>query len=186
MFGNDKAVEVEPAVESNGGLDSLAGMVAGIDGEAAAALDPSLGQPGQQADIPQGPDYLRGASGIVDMARAMIGGYAPGAEWDEATGQRMALSLAPVFEKYGWDMEAAMPCELVALVVCGPVLYQSARAVAFKIKADRYALEAARPGVDDPNTVVGAQRAAASAAPDGGNAEALAAAVRSAKVFPDM
>jgi hypothetical protein len=174
----------EAQVMESAGLDSLAGMVAGIDGEAAAALDPSLNAPGAQADIPQGPDYERGARGIIDMTRAMIGGYAPGAEWDEATSGRMAASLAPVFAKYGWDMEAAMPCELVALVVCGPVLYQSARAVAFKIKADRYALENARPGVNDPNTVKGAQRAAA--APDGGSAEALAQAVANAKVFPDM
>lgn len=182
----------EAAVMEHAGLDSLAGMVAGIDGEAAAALDPSLGQPGQHGDIPQGPDYERGARGIVDMGRALVGGFAPGAEWDEATSGRMAASLAPVFAKYGWDMESAMPCELVALVVCGPVLYQSARGIAHKIKMDRYALENTRPGVTDPNTVVGAARAAANVAPVPDNVpdlaagERLAAAVSAAKVFPDM
>jgi hypothetical protein len=167
------------------GLDALGGMVAGIDAEAAAALDPSHGQPGQQPDMPQGPDYLRGAQGIVDMGRALVGGFAPGAEWDEATGTRMAASLAPVFEKYGIDMESAMPCELVALIVCGPVLYQSARGIAHKIKMDRYALEHARPGMSDPNTVKGAERAAAESVPaDSG--EALAASIRNANVFPVM
>ncbi|SAK68223.1 hypothetical protein AWB76_04071 [Caballeronia temeraria] len=170
------------AMDAMPGLDSLGGMAAGIDAEAAGALNPEMSgaMPGQP--VPTGPDYERGARGIVDMTRAMIGGYAPGAEWDEATSGRMAASLAPVFEKYGWDMEAAMPCELVALVVCGPVLYQSARAVALKIKQDRYALENARPGMADPNTVKGAERDSAPA----DSAEALAAAVRNAKVFPDM
>jgi nucleoside diphosphate kinase len=177
------------------GLDSLGGMVAGIDAEAAAALDPSSQvPPGQPGAAPQGPDYLRGASGIVDMARAMIGGFAPGAEWDEATSGRMAASLAPVFEKYGLDMETAMPCELVALVVCGPVLYQSARGIAHKIKMDRLALADARPGVNDPNTVRGAHAVspAANVAPAPDNvpdlqaAERLAASVRAANVFPDM
>lgn len=175
------------AFEAGPGLDSLGGMVAGIDADASAALDPSLNHPG--APVPEGPDYLTGARGIVDMGRAMIGGYAPGAEWDEETSGRMAMSLAPVFEKYGWDMNAAMPCELIALVVCGPVLYQSARAVALKIKMDRYALENARPGMDDPNTVRGAQRAAESAHAPGavqGADAALAQAVAAAKVFPDM
>ncbi|RQQ65552.1 hypothetical protein [Burkholderia stagnalis] len=182
----------KPTLDASPGLDALGGMVAGVDAEAAAALDPSLA-PGAAAEaMPQGPDYLRGARGIVDMTRAMIGGYAPGAEWDEPTSDRMAASLAPVFEKYGWDMESAMPCELVALVVCGPVLYQSARAVAFKIRADRYALENARPGMGDPNTIGGAARAesGAQAAPvasgEGNAGAALAEAVRSAKVFPDM
>ncbi|WP_250479024.1 MULTISPECIES: hypothetical protein [unclassified Caballeronia] len=168
------------------GLDSLGGMAAGIDAEAAAALDPSQGQPGQPGAMPQGPDYLKGATGTVEMVRALIGGFAPGAEWDDATSVRMGASLAPVFEKYGIDMESHMPCELVALFVCGPVLYQSAKAVAFKLKMDRYALENSRPGMTDPNTVKGADiaRAAESAPADSG--EALAASLRDANVFPVM
>ncbi|MEW6339611.1 MAG: hypothetical protein AB1704_02830 [Pseudomonadota bacterium] len=180
-----------PTLEG-GGLDALGGMVAGIDAQAAAALNPEMSgaAPGAPADT--GPDYHRGACGIVDLARGMIGGYAPGAEWDEPTSARMAASLAPVFEKYGWDVEGAFPCELVALMVCGPVLYQSARAVAFKIKADRYALENARPGVTDPNTIKGA--AAAESGPLAGSpgigditaADALAQAAASLPKFPDM
>ena len=174
------------------GFASLGGMGAAIDGEAAAALNPEMapGAPGAPADI--GPDYHRGASGIVDLARGMIGGYAPGAEWDEQTSARMAASLAPVFEKYGWDVEGAFPCELVALMVCGPVLYQSARAVALKIRQDRFALENARPGVTDPNTIMGAAAAESGppAAPAGigevSSADALAAATAAMPRFPDM
>jgi hypothetical protein len=174
------------------GFASLGGMGAAIDGEAAAALNPdmSAAAPGAQADI--GPDYHKGACGIVDLARGMIGGYAPGAEWDEPTSARMAASLTPVFEKYGWDVESAFPCELVALMVCGPVLYQSARAVAFKIRQDRFALEHAQRGMTDPNTIKGAavtesgQPAGSQAAGEVDAAAALAESVKAAKIFPDM
>jgi hypothetical protein len=174
------------------GFASLGGMGAAIDGEAAAALNPEMSgaAPGMQVDT--GPDYHKGASGIVALARGMIGGYAPGAEWDESTSERMAASLAPVFEKYGWDMESAVPCELLALMVCGPVLYQSARAVAFKIKQDRYALENARPGARDPNTIMGAAAAESgppAASPGIGDMSAegaLAAATAGLPQFPDM
>jgi hypothetical protein len=174
------------------GFASLGGMGAAIDGEAAAALNPDMapGAPGAPADT--GPDYHRGAAGMVDLARGMIGGYAPGAEWDEPTSARMAASLTPVFEKYGWDVESAFPCELVALMVCGPVLYQSARAVALKIKQDRFALENARPGVNDPNTIRGAAGeesgppAGAQGIGDISAAETLARAAAGLPQFPDM
>jgi len=175
------------------GFASLGGLGAAIDGEAAAALNPEMSAAGPGAPADMGPDYHRGASGIVDLARGMIGGYAPGAEWDEPTSARMAASLAPVFEKYGWDVEGAFPCELVALMVCGPVLYQSARAVALKIKQDRFALEHARPGMTDPNTVKGAAAAAESGPPaaspgigDITAADALAQAAASLPQFPAM
>lgn len=180
-----------PTLEG-GGLDALGGMVGAIDAEAAAALNPQMSAigPGAPADI--GPDYHKGACGIVDLARGMIGGYAPGAEWDEPTSARMAASLAPVFEKYGWDVEGAFPCELVALMVCGPVLYQSARAVALKIKQDRFALENAQRGATDPNTIRGA--AEAESGPPAGAAgigditaaDTLANAAATLPQFPDM
>ncbi|MBB5543533.1 hypothetical protein A8H39_09920 [Paraburkholderia fungorum] len=179
-------------IPSSAGFASLGGLGAAIDAEAAAALNPemSAAAPGAQADM--GPDYHKGACGIVDLARGMIGGYAPGAEWDEPTSARMAASLTPVFEKYGWDVEGAFPCELVALMVCGPVLYQSARAVALKIKQDRFALEHAQRGMTDPNTVKGA--AAAESGPPAGAAgigditaaDTLAGAAESLPVYPPM
>jgi hypothetical protein len=181
---------IEKPTLEGGGLDSLGGMVADIDSQAHEALNPGAAAAAAEAAI--GPDYHKGACGIVDLARGMIGGYAPGAEWDEPTSARMAASLTPVFEKYGWDVEGAFPCELVALMVCGPVLYQSARAVALKIRQDRFALEHANSGRTDPNTIKGA--AAAESVPPAGSpgigdisgADALAAAAASLPKFPDM
>jgi hypothetical protein len=181
---------IEKPTLEGGGLDSLGGMVADIDSQAHEALNPGAAAAAAEAAI--GPDYHKGACGIVDLARGMIGGYAPGAEWDEPTSARMAASLTPVFEKYGWDVEGAFPCELVALMVCGPVLYQSARAVALKIRQDRFALEHAASGRTDPNTIKGAA-AAESGQPAGSlgigdisGADALAAAAASLPKFPDM
>lgn len=179
-------------IPAGAGFASLGGMGAAIDGEAAAALNPAMSGAVPGAPVDMGPDYHKGACGIVDLARGMIGGYAPGAEWDEPTSARMAASLAPVFEKYGWDVEGAFPCELVALMVCGPVLYQSARAVALKIKQDRFALEHAQRGMTDPNTVKGAAEeesgppAGAAGIGDITAAETLAGAAASLPVFPDM
>jgi hypothetical protein len=174
------------------GFASLGGMGAAIDAEAAAALNPEMSGAVPGAPVDTGPDYHKGACGLVDLARGMIGGYAPGAAWDDETSARMAASLTPVFEKYGWDVESAFPCELVALMVCGPVLYQSARAVALKIKQDRFALENARPGVSDPNTIAGA--AAAESGPPAGApgigdisaADTLAQAAANLPQFPAM
>ncbi|MFM0741803.1 hypothetical protein PQQ51_31620 [Paraburkholderia xenovorans] len=175
----------------NASFDALGGMVADIDSQAHEAVNPGAAQAAAEAAA-SGPDYHKGACGIVDLARGMIDGYAPGAGWDEPTSARMAASLTPVFEKYGWDVESAFPCELVALMVCGPVLYQSARAVALKIRQDRFALENAQRGMTDPNTIKGA--AAAESGPvavaagigDITAADTLAGAVTSLPQFPDM
>jgi hypothetical protein len=172
------------------GLDSLGGMVADIDSQAHEALNPGAAAAAAEAAI--GPDYHKGACGIVDLARGMIGGYAPGAAWDDQTSARMAASLTPVFEKYGWDVESAFPCELVALMVCGPVLYQSAQAVALKIRQDRFALEHAQRGLSDPNTVKGAAAtqsgppAASQTSGDTTAEAALSAALAEVPAFPVM
>ncbi|MFX1803518.1 hypothetical protein PWR66_07680 [Paraburkholderia sp. A1RO-5] len=178
-------------MEMPGGLDALAGVVAETDAGAAAVLMPGA-VPGAQPDMPQGPDYGRGAAGMVELVRGMVDGFAPGAGWDNATNERMAASLAPVFEKYGWDVERALPCELVALMVCGPVLYQSARVVALKIQTDRAAQLRAARGITDPNTIAGAAAAQSGspAGPQGAGqptaAETLARAMADVPQFPDM
>jgi hypothetical protein len=182
----------KPTLGAGGGLDSLGGMVGDIDAQAHEAMNPGAAQAAAEAAA-NAPDYHRGAAGMVDLANAMISGYAPGAGWDAATGERMAASLAPVFEKYGWDMERALPCELVALMVCGPVLYQSAQAVALKIQTDRARLAHAARGMADPNTVAGqaaAQAAAQAVAPVSvkveGQADELTAALSDLPHFPAM
>lgn len=186
---------IEKPTLEGGGLDALGGMVGTVDAEAAAALNPAMsaGAPGAQQDM--GPDYAKGAAGLVDLLSSMIDGYAPGAGWQDAQRARMAASVAPVLEKYGWDIEGSMPCELVALMVCGPALYQSAKIVALKIQTDRIALERAARGLGDPNTVAGQQTAQASgmeppaASTDAGHTDAasvLSEALAKAPSFPDM
>jgi hypothetical protein len=166
-----------------GGLDSLAGMVADADAGAAAALNPGMGAPGAQADIQQGPDYMRGASGIVDLAHAALEGFVPGAGWPDKQREVMAASIAPVLEKYGWDVESKLPCELLAALACGPALYHSYRVVMTKLQNDRIEMLRAARGLADPNTVAG--QAAAQAQPQTA-ADALAQAMASAPQFPDM
>ncbi|CAE6822062.1 hypothetical protein [Paraburkholderia nemoris] len=180
-----------PTLEG-GGLDALGGMVGAIDAEAAAALNPqmSASAPGIQVDT--GPDYHKGACGLVDLASAALDGYAPGAGWGDEKRAVMAASIAPVLEKYGWDIEGNTPCELVALFVCGPALYQSAKLVALKIAQDRAELARQMRGLSDPNTIRGAAAAesAPPAAPAGiGDitaADTLAGAAASLPVYPDM
>lgn len=175
------------------GLDALAGMAAAADAEAAGVLNPAMaspGAPGAPADM--GPDYMKGAAGLVDLASAALDGYAPGAGWPEEKRALMAASIAPVLEKYGWNVEGSLPCELVALMVCGPALYQSAKIVALKIAQDRAELARHMRGLSDPNTIKGAE-AVESAPPtasqgegDGDAGAALANAVKTARIFPDM
>lgn len=168
----------------------LEGVALEVDAAADAAINPGAAEPAEGA--PVGPDYGVEAAGAVDLLNAMIEGYAPGAGWDEKTGKRMAASLSPVFEKYGWSFDAAPP-ELVAAIVCGPVLYQSARAVAAKIQRDRLEQEAAQVramrGLSDPNTIKGGQEAAQAGLAGIGDAmapEKLSAAVSGAPVHPVM
>jgi hypothetical protein len=84
------------------------------------------------------------------------------------------------------------PPEVGAALVCGPALYFSYKVVMAKLRADRFALENARPGMKDPNTIMGA--AAAESGPPAGSpgigevsgADALEAAMAGVPRFPDM
>ncbi|PMS38858.1 hypothetical protein [Trinickia symbiotica] len=181
----------KPTLDANPGFAALGGMAAEIDSQAEATLNPGAAQAAADAAA-NAPDYLRGASGIVDLVSAMLDGYAPGAGWKDDQRARMAASVAPVLEKYGFDIESSVPCELVALMVCGPALYQSAKIVALKIQSDRIALARAARGLDDPSTVKGAARAesgqpaASQGSADVSAEAALAEAVAGAPVFPVM
>lgn len=169
------------------GLDSLGAMAAEADAAAHAALNPEAAQ--QAAELAANvPDYNRGASAMVDMLSAMLDGYAPGAGWNEPTRGRMAASLAPVFEKYGLDIESAFPCELVALMVCGPALYQSAKVVALKIQTDRIALARVARGLPAQDTAPPAPAGEAQSDPNRNAATeaALSRAANELPVFPPM
>lgn len=180
-------------LESPGGLDALAGVVAETDAGAASVLNPGgTGQQGAGIGMDTGPDYARGAAGIVDLASAALDGFVPGAGWPEKQREVMAASIAPVLEKYGWDVESKLPCELLAALACGPALYHSYRVVMTKLQNDRIEMMRAARGLADPNTIAGA--AAAESGPQTGQmgarqataAETLAHAMATAPQFPDM
>lgn len=117
-------------------LAGLASLAVEADQSAAAVAAP--GDPTAPELPAPGPDYATEAAGMVDMLGAMICGYSPACAplWGQETKQRMALSVAPVMEKYGFSF-GAMPVELTALVVCGPVLYQSARIIGAQMAEDK-------------------------------------------------
>jgi hypothetical protein len=175
----------DPAAAAN--FAALGGMASDIDGLAHEAINPGAAQAAAEAAA-AAPDYFTEARGTVEFFGAMLDGYAPGAGFkpDEVT--RMAAAVAPVMEKYSFTL-GAMPCELVALIVCGPVLYNSAKVVAAKLRTDQ--AEAAREarGLADPNTVRG-QQAAPQAGPqasvDANAARKLDEAVAGLPVYPGM
>jgi hypothetical protein len=170
--------EEKAYMEAHADFAALGSMAADVDGQAREAINPGAAA-AEAAALPAVPDYHTEARGTVEFFGAMLEGYAPGAGFKPPQVDAMAAAVAPVMEKYGFTL-GGMPCELVALIVCGPILYTSAKVVAAKIKADQ--AEAARDarGLDDPNTIKGAETV--NRAPG----EALDAAMSNMPVYPVM
>lgn len=181
----------KPTLDAAPNFAALGGLAAEVDAQAHEAMNPGAAQAAADAAA-NGPDYGRSACGIVELASAALDGYAPGAGWPPAQQTKMAEAIAPVLEKYGWDLEGKVPCELVAALVCGPALYNSAKLVALKITTDRLAIERAARGLSDPNTIRGAEAAESGppAVPPGigevSAPENLGAALSGVPQFPDM
>ncbi len=117
-------------------LDQLAGLAAQADA-GAIELDPvDPNAPPPPAVI----DYAHEARGMVDMFGALATGYAPKCAplWAAETKQRIAEATAPVMAKYNFTL-GAMPCELVLMVVAGPVLYQTSRIIAQQMNDEKQA-----------------------------------------------
>lgn len=176
-----------PTPEAAANFAALGGMASDIDAQAFEAINP--GAAAAAAEAAQGPDYVTEARGTVEFFGAMLDGYAPGAGFKPEQVTAMSHAVAPVMEKYGFTL-GAMPCELVALIVCGPILYQSSKVVAAKIQADKVEAARAARGLADPNTVAGARDAVPPSGPqaaDGANQAAnLEKALAAANVFPVM
>lgn len=128
-------------------LDQLAGLAAAADQSAAAGMpapagagegDP--GAPPEQAG--PGPDEQ--AADAVNAFAGFLGAYAPdtAAIWTDQARQASAAALSPLFVKYNINM-GAIPPELTAAIVVGPLLYRSFTIVGDKMKADRAAKVAA-------------------------------------------
>lgn len=120
-------------------LDSLAGAVAAADATATALAPPPVGEDGQPiVEPPPAPGPDEQALDMVNMFAGLVVGYAPAAAdvWTEDNRRAAASVIAPVMVKYGFSM-MALPPELAAAIVVGPLLYRTSTIVAEKIRADR-------------------------------------------------
>lgn len=116
-------------------LDQLAGLAAAADADSA----PPAGAPAPENEPAQnvpGPDEQ--ALDMINGFAGLLAGYAPDttAIWTEQARQASAAAIAPLMVKYNFSL-MAIPPELTAAIVVGPLLYRSASIVGDKIKADR-------------------------------------------------
>lgn len=120
-------------------LTNLAGLAAEADAGAAPAAPP--GQEGAATE----PTRNDQAADLVKMFSGLVIGYVPetASVLNEAAQLRCAIAIAPVLEKYNFSMDA-LPCELVAAVIVGPVIYSAGKIVVAKFQAER--AQAAAPG----------------------------------------
>jgi hypothetical protein len=134
------------SADQNPNAPAPAGVVASAD----AVAEP----------LPPGPDEQ--ALDLVNAFAGFVVGYAPDTAtiWTEEARGRSAAALAPLMIKYNISL-MAIPPELTAAIIVGPLLYRSATIVAEKIKADRVAAAAAaRPGASTRQAVEAAEPAA--------------------------
>lgn len=130
------------------GLEALGGMAAAVDAEV-GGLTPENFEAGAPAGapagpmVPAGPDYGAEAAACVEIFAGLVCGVAPKAAaiWTPEARERTGAALAPVMAKYGVSL-GAIPPELTLAVVAGPLLWQSARAVAAQVEESQ--AEAAR------------------------------------------
>lgn len=146
-----KTPTTEPAAASP--LDHLDAAAAQADADNLGAMpDGSL-----IADQPEPVNYQTEAAGGVDMFAAMVGGYCPpaGALFTDEKKTAIVAAMVPVMQKYEFTF-GALPCELVLVVVAGPVLYQASKLVAKQMKEEAaenrtIAAPAAQAKVEAPN-----------------------------------
>lgn len=124
-------------------LDELDGLAAQVDSEHLEVN--TEGTP--LANVPPPVDYLGEATKGVDIFASLIVGYCPPTAelWSSDKKQAVSEALAPVLEKYkisiGLDK---LPCELVLIIVAGPLLYQSSKMVAAQMKREQDAAKQAK------------------------------------------
>ena len=140
MANNDKTAQViEPASELDD-LDSLANQVDNDHLEVTSDGTPL-------ADVPAPVNYKTEATKGVDIFSSLITGYCPPTAelWTADKKEAVSDALAPVLEKYkisvGLDK---LPCELVLIIVAGPLLYQTSKMVAAQMKREQDAAKQAK------------------------------------------
>lgn len=101
---------------------------------------PAPGAPAVDApeETAQGVNYTQHAEAMVDLFVGVLTGYAPetSAIWSHDTKARVAAALAPVMEKYNFNV-SNLPPEITLLIMAAPPLYQSAKIVAEQMRQDR-------------------------------------------------
>lgn len=96
-------------------------------------------QDGAAAQVaPVASDSLQQSQMFWDMIGGMASGYAPKSAqyWQPAISQRIAAAWVPIMEKYQMDM-TRIPPELTFMVIAGPPLYMTMKAVIDQIKDDK-------------------------------------------------
>jgi len=120
-------------------LENLAGLAAEADGLAPPPPGAEPAEPEQTGPTPE-----EQASDMVNAFAGFVASYAPDTEavWTPEARARSAAAIAPLMVKYNLSL-MAIPPELTAAIVVGPLLYRSATIVRDKLQADRAAAKAA-------------------------------------------
>lgn len=121
-------------------LDQLAGLAAEADIDKTAPAGAVVAEAEAEPHVP-GPEEQ--AADLVNGFAGLLVGYAPETAtiWTPEARASSAAVIAPLMVKYNFSL-MAIPPELTAALVVGPLLYRSATIVGDKIKADRAAKEA--------------------------------------------
>jgi hypothetical protein len=128
-------------------LADLSALAASTDTETQAAL--AAETPPDPNAPPPPPGFDEQAVDLVNTFAGLVTAYAPDAAaiWTPEARSQAAAVMAPVMEKYNFSM-ANLPPELTAAIVVGPLLWQTSKVVALKMKAGK--AETAPPGHEGP------------------------------------
>lgn len=122
----------------NDSLEALAGLAASTDAGTQANID--LETPVDPNAPPPPPPAAEVALDLVNGFAGLVVGFCPdaGEVWTEEARVASAAVLAPLAEKYSWNL-AVIPIEVTAAMIVGPLLWRTSKIVAEKIQADRAA-----------------------------------------------
>lgn len=150
-------------------LDNLAGLAAEADGLAAPPAGDEPAEP-----VPTGPTPEEQASDMVQAFAGFVTSYAPeaAAVWTPEARAAASGAIAPLMIKYNFSL-MAIPPELTAAVVVGPLLYRSATIVRDKLQADRAAAAAKASPVRAPAAAQNYGLPQSNPAPESGESPAV-------------
>jgi hypothetical protein len=117
-------------------LETLGTLAASTDAESQATAAAAI--PVDPNASPPPPSHEEQAVDLVNMFAGLVTSYAPDAAgiWSPEARAASAAVMAPVMAKYNFSMDR-IPPELAAAVVVGPLLWQTSKIVALKMKEGR-------------------------------------------------